>query len=508
MIELRNVFRIYATPKGDSAALQGLSLDVREGEVVVVLGPSGSGKSTLLRILAGLDRPSAGTARVDGVDLGTAGWRPLAAYRAALGYADQHYGRALAPELTAGELVALQTRLLGGSHDAAQARADELLDEVGLRARADAHPTELSGGEQQRIALCAAVAHRPRLLLADEPTGELDSANAARIYDVLGRLVRRERCTTVLVSHDHESTAIADRVVHIRDGRVSEETARAAGGDEAIVVGRGGWLRLPEELLRRSGIRDRATARLGDEGIVVRSMQPHGAEPEAEPAPRNRPRSNGPAVELRRLGRSFDGTVALHDVDAVLPARRFVVVTGPSGSGKTTLLSLLAGLDLPTTGTAVVLGTEVGALDRTARARFRRERLALVRQEPGLVPFLSVRENVLAGLELRRVDRREVEGRADESLRTVGLSELAEQRVDRLSAGERQRAAIARAVAARPALLLADEPTARLDEANATSIGALFARLADDLGVTVIAATHDHVLISQADERLELGARG
>jgi len=199
-------------------------------------------------------------------------------------------------------------------------------------------------------------------------------------------------------------------------------------------------------------------------------------------------------------------TRALRDFTLTVEPGEFVTITGPSGSGKTTLLSLLAGLDLPSTGAAVVLGTEVTALDRAARARFRRERLALVRQEPGLVPFLSVRENVLAGLELRGLAAGEARARADESLRTVGLADLAAQRVDRLSAGERQRAAIARAVAARPALLLADEPTARLDEANATAIGALFARLADEHGLTVIAATHDHVLISQADERLELGA--
>jgi ABC-type lipoprotein export system ATPase subunit len=511
VIELRNLFRIYATPEGDAAALQGLSLDVVAGEVVVVLGPSGSGKTTLLRILAGLDRPSAGTARVDGFDLGAAGERALAGYRADLGYADQHYGRALAPELTARELVALQPRLDGTPRTSAFARADELLDRVGLLDRAGAYPGELSGGEQQRVALCAAVAHRPRLLLADEPTGELDAGNAAGIYHLLGRLVRQERCTTVLVSHDLESTGIADRIVHIRDGRVSEETARAAGGPEAIVVGRGGWLRLPEELLRRSGIRTHATARLDDAGIVVSSPDPETSAPAPEQAPDRPARStspcaNGPAVELRSLAKTFGRAVVFRDLTATLPSGRFVAVTGPSGSGKSTLLYLLAGLELPSGGEVVVFGRNLGALDRSERAEFRRERLGLVRQEPGLVPFLSALENVEASLALRGIRGAQATGRAGETLAAVGLSELAGQRVDRLSTGERQRVAIARAVASGPSLLLADEPTARLDEANATAIGTLFTRLSDELGLTVIAATHDHVLTSQADECLELGA--
>src|SRR5207248_8230709 len=144
----------------------------------------------------------------------------------------------------------------------------ELLARVGLEHRAEARPAELSGGEQQRVAVCAAVAHRPRLLLADEPTGELDAANAALVYDLIAELSQELGCTTVIVSHDPVSARIADRAISIRDGRVSEEAGRR-GVEESIVVGRGGWLRLPEELLARAGIASRASARLGDGGIVV-----------------------------------------------------------------------------------------------------------------------------------------------------------------------------------------------------------------------------------------------
>jgi len=137
---------------------------------------------------------------------------------------------------------------------------------VGLREKADARPAELSGGEQQRIAVCAAVAHRPRLLLADEPTGELDAENAGIVYDLVAALARESKSTVVIVSHDPTSARIADRAVSIRDGRVSEEASSRNFGDESIVVGRGGWLRLPEDLLARAGISTRAVATLVEQG--------------------------------------------------------------------------------------------------------------------------------------------------------------------------------------------------------------------------------------------------
>ena len=164
-IELKDVFRVHSTPEGDAAALQGLSLRVAEGEVVTVLGPSGSGKSTLLRLLAGLERPSAGLVKVHGDDLAKLPARQLARYRSSLlGYADQHYGRALAPELTARELVALQLGLRGTPRAERARRADELLDRVGLADKRARRPGELSGGEQQRVARLRGARARPARL--------------------------------------------------------------------------------------------------------------------------------------------------------------------------------------------------------------------------------------------------------------------------------------------------------------------------------------------------------
>ena len=503
-IELRDVFRVHSTPEGDAAALQGLNLRVADGEVVTVLGPSGSGKSTLLRLLAGLERPSAGVVRVYGEELGKLHSRGLARYRSTmLGYADQHYGRALAPELTARELVAVQLGLRGATGGDRLSRADALLGRVGLGEKRNRRPGQLSGGEQQRVALCAALAHRPRVFLADEPTGELDAATADQVYEVLGELVREHGCTTVIVSHDPESARVADRIIRIRDGRVSEEWARDATEGESIVVGRGGWLRLPEELLLRAGIGARATARFEDGVVIVEPSGERASETQTpERGSRSEPRSGVVVASGHDLTKDFGETTVFSGVGFELREGRLHTLTGPSGSGKTTLLHILAGLDLPDVGTVVVGDADVTRLDRTQRAALRRARVAYVGQQAGLVPHLSALENVELGLALR--GREETRIAALTALESVGLAERATQRVARLSQGERARVAIARAVAARPVLLLADEPTSRLDGANAIAVAVLLRRLARETGAAVVCATHDPLVIEQADVELPL----
>jgi ABC-type lipoprotein export system ATPase subunit len=487
-VEARDLFRLYASAEGTAVALQGLTLDVAVGELLVVFGPSGSGKSTLLRILTGLDRPSAGSASVFGHDLRTLRGRGLVEYRSrTLGYADQHYGRALAPELSARQLVALRLALLGVERRERERVADSLLERVGLLDRAEALPRELSGGQQQRVAICAALAHRPRLFIADEPTGELDAANAEQIYALIGALSREVGATTLVVSHDPSSAAVADRVVQIRDGRVSAEDGEA-------VVNRGGWVRIPDELL---GGASRAQVGRVPEGVILRVH-----ERPAAPLP-VAPDSAPGDVVVRTVGltKLYGDEPVFRDLSLEFESGRLSAVTGPSGSGKSTLLHLLAGLDLPTAGEVEVLAAPISRLDATHRALVRRKYIGLVTQGSDLVPFLTALESVELALDMRGAPT----AHAAEMLASVGLEELAQQRVSRLSMGERQRVAVARALAARPRLLLADEPTARLDEANACAVGALFAELAATTGAAIVCATHDPVLIEHARAEVPLG---
>ena len=499
LVDLRDVFVVHPSEDGGVAALRGLTLAVERGELCVVLGPSGAGKSTLVRVVAGLERPSAGSAVVDGLDLGAAGASVVARHRArVVGYADQHYWRALSGDLTAEELVALPLGLRGVAVDDRVRRARTLLERVGLLDRAGARPGELSGGEQQRIALCAALSHAPPLLVADEPTGELDEATARAVLDLLGDLAREEGAAALVVSHDPSSAAIADRVVHVRDGRVGEERR---SDEDTVVIGRGGWLHVPEETLRAAGIGERAVVRLGP-GVV--ELRPSGDGPAAVDRGETPETAAGALVEARGVSRSFGREIALERIDATFRRGSMTAVTGPSGSGKSTLLALLAGLDTPDDGDVVVGGVILSELDRDARAEFRRERIGVLGQNPGLSGMLTAAENIELALSLRRIDGEEAHERAIEALETVGLADHTGRAVDRLSAGERERVALARAIAGRPAVLVADEPTARLDSVTTLTIGSLLADLARQHGTTVICATHDPLLISLADAEIRL----
>ena len=500
LVDARELFAVYPSATGGVAALQGLTLSVEEQETCVVLGPSGSGKTTLLRVIAGLARPSAGSLVVAGRDLVHASTAELGRYRQdVLGYADQHYWRALAGELTAGELVALPLGLASVPDRERRVRARELLERVGLLDRVDAHPFELSGGEQQRIALCAALAARPRLLIADEPTGDLDAEAAHEVLELLAELVTEHRSAAIVVSHDPASTEIADRVVHIRDGRVSEERA---GGAETAVVGAGGWLRISEDVLRAAGIHDRTRVVLGEGSVELHPVDGRVASPVERSAKLEG--SRGEVLEARGVSRRYGEQVALDGLDVTFLPQQLSAVVGPSGSGKSTLLALLTGMDIPDEGEIRLGQVVVSSLDRAARAALRRECIAVVGQAPGLSGFLSARENVELGLALRGVGRDDASERASETLAAVGLAAHAERRVELLSSGQRERVALARAFAARTPLVVADEPTSRLDAVTTVEIGALLAELAHATGTTVVCATHDPLLIGLADREVRL----
>src|SRR5262249_54542683 len=237
-VAVRDLFRVYRTAEGDAPALQGVTVDVGEGAMVALIGPSGSGKSTLVRVLAGLERPSAGSAEVLGADLGRMSERRAAGFRASrLGLVDQDAGRGLPPDLAIADGVGLQLSLLGAPRDAARLRSRELLERVRLEDAAGARPDDLSGGVRQRAAACASLLPRRGLVLADEPTAELDVASAAEVHRLLRELSRESGATVVLVSHDPASAEAADRTLRIADGRLAEERA---GGATRLVVGRGG----------------------------------------------------------------------------------------------------------------------------------------------------------------------------------------------------------------------------------------------------------------------------
>jgi len=508
VVELRDVFCVHRTNEGDAAALAGANLELGRGEMLCVLGPSGAGKSTLLRVVAGIQPPSAGVVRVLGGDIGRMPARSRSRLRHEMvGFLGQHTETALSPDLPMRDAVGLPLALRGMPRRERRARVDELLGAAALADRADAVPSELSGGERQRFALCAALAHRPALLLADEPTGELDDASADAVRALIVELARINGTSVILVTHDPATEQAADRTLRIRDGRIVGDRR---GGEEALVV-TDGWLRLPPDLLTQAGIWRRARAEPAPDGVIVTPAGsdpgPAGA-PDAGARPRPAARWTPIRVELRSVARSYGhgpaGRQVLGGLSHDFAPGQVTAITGRSGVGKTTLLKLVAGLGRPSSGQVIIDGHPLGDSDAEQLASLRREWIGYLAQEPAPIGFLSAEENAVLILRIRGWDVDAAAKRAAEALVRAGLADRARQRVHRLSAGEAQRLALARALASARGLLVADEPTSRQDENNAGAIAALLAAAAHEEGQTVICATHDPAVIRQADKVVAL----
>ena len=225
-IRTKDLIKVYRTGKSEVIALRGLDMQVADGELVAVQGPSGCGKTTLLNLIGGIDRPTAGRIEVDGSNLVDFGDGDLVKYRLAkVGFIFQFFN--LVPTLTAEENVELPLRLAGKGPSIRAERRKELLELVGMTQRASHRPDELSGGEQQRVAIGVALANDPPLLLADEPTGELDTKTGQEVLDLFRRLNQEFKKTIVVVTHDARVSHIAHRVLEIQDGKILGETAAA-----------------------------------------------------------------------------------------------------------------------------------------------------------------------------------------------------------------------------------------------------------------------------------------
>ncbi|GAA3596298.1 ABC transporter ATP-binding protein [Nonomuraea rosea] len=270
-----NLVRIYKTEGVEVVALQGLDLVIDKGELVAIVGASGSGKSTLLNVLSGLDIPTAGVARVAGTDLLSMSAKDRLRYRrSVVGFIWQQTARNLLPYLTARENAELPIKL-AGSGKGARERAGELLELLGVGYCAGRKTGEMSGGEQQRVSIAVALANSPQLILADEPTGELDSETSELVFDALRKANRELGVTVVIVTHDPLVSEQVDRTVGIRDGRTSSETLRredAEGqiiAEEYAVLDRVGRLQLPRDFMNALEMERRVRLELESDHIGV-----------------------------------------------------------------------------------------------------------------------------------------------------------------------------------------------------------------------------------------------
>jgi ABC-type lipoprotein export system ATPase subunit len=474
----RDLVRSYWTESGRVDALRGVSISFSDSAVTAVMGPSGSGKSTLLRLLAGLDRPDSGGVTIAGVEvdrLSARGLRDLRRHKVA--YVFQRPSDNFVPHL----------RVVDHLHLAAHDGVDRdglgrVLERLGISGRADRLPNTLSGGEQQRAALGQALVSGARLIVADEPTAELDDESSERLLTEISGLAA-EGVAFVLATHDHRVASFADHVVEILDGRV-----RGPGGQPVPAIARP------------------ATSRNGDTGIAIskrylatpahmrRSPVQSVAPPSTRPAA-----SHGvsPLVRVtglvKRYRRGPELVHAVEDIDLALRPGSIVGLMGRSGSGKTTLLNLLAGWEHPDEGTVWV---DESLEPHGVVASW--STIALLPQRLGVIDELSVRQNVeyparLAGR------LAESSARVDELLDRLRLKELQHRPPTEISLGQRQRAAFARAILLAPRLVLADEPTSNQDSASARVVIEMI-KEESKRGSAFLIATHNDEVARTVDE--------
>ena len=278
-IECRDLFKIFKRADLEVVALRGVDLEVEPGEMIAIVGASGSGKSTLLNILSGLDRPSAGQVRVGSRDLLNISDRELVLYRRLeVGFMWQATARNLVSYLSVRDNIELPMAIAGKDVDFRRARSTELLSVLDMEDKAGRKIYQLSGGEQQRLAIAVAMSNRPPLLLADEPTGELDTQMASQVFQLLRDMNRIYQVTVVVVTHYPGVAQYMDRVLHIRDGRISSESymepALQQSGDavqeEYLVVDRVGRLQLPQEYVEKLRMQGLAKADIDGDQVSIK----------------------------------------------------------------------------------------------------------------------------------------------------------------------------------------------------------------------------------------------
>jgi ABC-type lipoprotein export system ATPase subunit len=457
--------KTYRTATGEVRALKGVSAEFPSGALVAVVGPSGSGKSSLLRLLAGLDRPTSGSIVVEGTAVHDASARELRRFRRAkVGYLFQRPSDNFLPHLTVGEHLRLARGL---THRAPRIAQDELLSTLGIGERVDHLPSELSGGEQQRAAIAEVLTGGAHVVVADEPTAELDSASATHVLETIRALVAAG-VTFVVATHDRSVMRRADDVLELDHGvrrRTGASRERAPDRTTAVTE-------------RGSSAPDR-----------TQRWRPPDAPVTVEP---DLPRILVVDEVSKSYRRGDEVVRALDGVSLGLGSGELVGLIGRSGSGKTTLLNVIAGWEHP----------DAGAVERPGLDVPLWHELAVVPQKLGLFDELTVRENL--EYPARLVGRTsELRGWIEQLMEDLGIEHLHRRYPRETSLGEQQRTAVARALVLSPALVLADEPTGHQDAVSERRVLDALRRAAGGGGCCLI-ATHNVALAPRLDRVLEM----
>jgi len=499
IIQMRDVVKAYSTGEGPFLALKGVSIDIQPGEFLGITGKSGAGKTTLLNMISGISNLTSGEVLFNGgrngspttaVPIHTLDEDRLALWRGEnLGIIYQSFE--LMPTLNLVENVMLPPDFLGGYHPkTSKAWALELLELVDIVEHAYKIPAHISGGQKQRVAIARALVNDPPLIIADEPTGNLDSITAETIFQIFERLVDQGK-TIVMVTHDESLAPRFSRRLHIVDGVVGNPPKNGTG---AVSISKP---QIEEETIVQSK----------DPGHEISSGETMLPCSETEPEQADSSQENL-AIVLRGVDKVYENAagkfVALKNVTMQLSYGQFISIVGKSGCGKSTLLNMITGIDHPTAGEVIVGGEHIYKMGKSERALWRGRNMGVVFQFFQLLPTLTLLENTMLPMDYCKVYAfNERPDRAMELLKLVGLEEQAHKLPAAVSSGQQQSAAIARALATDPALILADEPTGNLDSKSADNILDLFERLASQ-GKTILIVTHDPSITQRTDQTIIL----
>lgn len=431
--------KTYGTGEACVHALDGVSLNVEKGEFVAIVGTSGSGKSTLLHMLGGLDRPSSGKVFVDGKDIFSLKDEELTIFRRRkIGFVFQAYN--LVPVLNVYENIVLPIELDGGKVD--KEFVKKITETLGLDQRLDALPNQLSGGQQQRVAIARALAAEPAIILADEPTGNLDGRTSQDVLGLLKVTSQKFSQTIVMITHNEEIAQLADRIIRIEDGHIVE-------------------MEKSKKILKVENLKKAY-------------------------------------YSTSRTGESITYPV-LNNVSFEIEEGEFVGIMGRSGCGKTTLLKAVGMLDKPDDGTIYYKDKDTKDIYRAELARLRRTEIAFVFQDYYLMDSLSIKENIMLPLILDEADVQESKKKCEEMAEKFAITDLLDKKPYELSGGEKQRTAICRALIYNPDLILADEPTGNLDSASSEVVIHTLEEINKKMGKTILLVTHDPIIASSCD---------
>ncbi len=505
LIRMRDVVKSYATGEGPFIALRDINLEINPGEFLGITGKSGAGKTTLLNMISGVSELTSGevlfTRNSDkngasahkSISIHTLNEDAMAQWRGEnIGIVYQSFE--LIPTLNLVQNVMMPPDFAGSYRPRrSKTKALELLELVDILEHAYKIPAHISGGQKQRVAIARALVNDPPLIIADEPTGNLDSVTAETILQIFERLVDEGR-TVVMVTHDESLAPRFSRRLHIIDGVMAPPPSNERN-----------YLRKKPFPTDHQDLE--AAVTVGPKEKTVKpadgSAQMHRSVSKRAPV-----QKDYPAIVLRGVDKIYENAagkfVALKSINMQIDYGQFISIVGKSGSGKSTLINMVTGIDFPTAGEVVVGGQHIYRMTESQRALWRGQNMGVVFQFFQLLPTLTLLENTMLPMDYCKVysfqDRPK---RAMELLERVDLAEQAHKLPASVSSGQQQSAAIARALATDPTIILADEPTGNLDSRSAEIILSLFEELAAS-GKTILIVTHDPSITQRTDQTVIL----